>query len=412
MKKYLLLASCLSALFYAPHSKADDFSFKKSFIDNSKYWLHLRYRLESVDQDGLSEEALASTLRSSLGYQTGSIYGFSGTIEVQNILSIGNEQYNDTLNGKTQYPTVGDPELTAINKAFISYSDIPDTVVSFGRQLYNFDNLRFVNDNEWRQHHQSYDSLSLVNKSLPDTTLSYVYTYKMNTSSGNEHPTGNREVDFHFLNGKYEGWKYGSLVGYSYLLDYDDTALFTSASQTFGARFNGKAPIAEGWNALYTAEYARQSDYGNNTANYDADYMLGELGVGQDNWSVTLGYEALEADGTNGVFNTPLYSAHAFHGWADKFATIPANGIVDKHIKSSYTFKAPDNVVLDGLKLDLRYHQFDAEQGNDDYGSEVDAMISKNFMEHYSASIKFADYNAEDFATDTQKIYFILGAKF
>jgi hypothetical protein len=411
--KSIVSLSALATFMCASPSLAEPVDLlKKALVDDSKHYINFRYRLETVDQDGLAENATASTLRSALGYQTGSLYDFSGTIEFQNIAGLGAERYNDTINGKTQFPTVADPEQTVLNKLFLSYSGIPETVVSFGRQLYNFDNMRFVNDNEWRQQHQTYDSFSLVNNSLPDTTLNYVYTYKLNLSNGNDFATGNRDVDFHFLNGKYSGWKYGSVVGYAYLLDYDLASLSSMASQSYGLRFTGKAPVTEGINALYTAEYAIQSDYGNNTANYNADYFLGELGIGQEQWSVLLGYELVGADGTNGVFNTPLASIHAFHGWADKFATTPANGIEDKYIKAAYTVKSPEYAALDGLKFDLRYHQFDAEQGNADYGSEVDMQISKNFLKHYSAAVQFADYNADSFATDTQKIYIMLGAKF
>jgi len=40
--------------------------------------LVLRYRIEAVDQEGKTENALASTLQTLLGYKTGEFHGISG----------------------------------------------------------------------------------------------------------------------------------------------------------------------------------------------------------------------------------------------------------------------------------------------------------------------------------------------
>ncbi|MCB1731020.1 MAG: hypothetical protein KDI21_11135, partial [Halieaceae bacterium] len=52
----------------------------KSFVDAVKggdVYLDFRYRYEGVDQDGISKDAAASTLRSRLGLSTGSYHGFT-----------------------------------------------------------------------------------------------------------------------------------------------------------------------------------------------------------------------------------------------------------------------------------------------------------------------------------------------
>lgn len=45
------------------------------------WWLGLRYRLESVDQDGFAREAWASTLRTVLGYESAAWHGASVVLE-------------------------------------------------------------------------------------------------------------------------------------------------------------------------------------------------------------------------------------------------------------------------------------------------------------------------------------------
>ncbi|MCB1322462.1 MAG: hypothetical protein KDK34_19535, partial [Leptospiraceae bacterium] len=95
----------------------------------------------------------------------------------------------------------------------------------------------------------------------------------------------------------------------------------------------------------------------------------------------------------------------------DKFLTTPATGLEDIYGSVFYTFDGIDEVI-DGTKIGVIYHDFSAETGGMDYGDEWNAVISRNFLEHYSVMLKFADYDADSFATDTQKVWVVLGAKF
>ena len=401
-KKSLIAATILysvSSIAYA----GDTDGLKRVFVDDAKVKLSTRYRLENVDDAAFTDDSTASTLRTTLNYQTGKMSGFSGTLEFQNVALLGSESYNDSINGVAR-PTIADPELTAVNQAFISFSGIDDTVISVGRKNFNFDNMRFINKNNWRQHHQSFDSASVVNKSLPDTTVNYVYVNSLNRSNGSDHPTGQVDTNFHLLNAKYTGLGFADVIGYGYWLDYDNAAFFAVSSKTYGLRLTGDTPITDGGlKLLYTAEYAHQSDHGDNAANYSAGYYLAELGVGGSNWSAKLGHEVLQADGVSGAFTTPLGTGHGFHGWADRFGSGPAAGIEDSHVKLSYKTDYDNYPLLSGIKFDARYHDFQAEQGGADYGDEVDLRISKKFLDHYSASLTYANYNAATFSTDTEK---------
>ncbi|MBZ0166665.1 MAG: hypothetical protein K8I00_07635, partial [Candidatus Omnitrophica bacterium] len=75
----------------------------KEAIEEGKPSIDMRYRFETVDQDGLPEKAEASTLRTRLGYKSGEFRHFMGVIEFENITQVGDDDYNDTLNGRTTY---------------------------------------------------------------------------------------------------------------------------------------------------------------------------------------------------------------------------------------------------------------------------------------------------------------------
>ena len=91
-------------------------------IKEGSVGLDFRYRFEGVDQDGISKDAEASTLRSRITASSGSFYGFTALAEVDNVTVIGSEHYNSTENGKTQYPVVADPKGTNVNQVYLKYA--------------------------------------------------------------------------------------------------------------------------------------------------------------------------------------------------------------------------------------------------------------------------------------------------
>ena len=63
----------------------------------------------------------------------------------------------------------------------------------------------------------------------------------------------------------------------------------------------------------------------------------------------------------------------------------PNGGLVDNNIKISG--KAY------GMGLTVAYHQFKSESGGIDFGSEIDASVSKTLTPNLSGLIKFAHFN-------------------
>ena len=388
----------LAASLAAPVNAGDDFT---AALVGGKATADLRLRYEGVDQDNALKDAKAATLRARLGYQTGEFKGFGAFLEAEHVTALGAEHYNSTVNSETAYSVVADPEATEINQAFLSYSGISDTVLKYGRQRIVLDNHRFIGNVGWRQNEQTFDAFTVVNRSLPATTITAGYISNVNRVFGDDSPVGDFRMGSPILNVKYEGWSTGTLVGYGYFLDFDD--LPANSARTLGLRFAGAAPFAGGMKALYTAEYASQSDYAENADDYDLDYYLVEGGIDTGRMTAKLGYEVLEGNGQN-AFQTPLATLHAMNGWADQFLTTPANGLKDAYVSAG--------TAVAGVKLAAVYHDFRSEKGSVRYGTEWGLVATKTFGEHYSIGAKYAAYKSRDFSVDTDKLWLWAEASF
>jgi hypothetical protein len=373
-------------------------------ITGGKMSLDMRYRYEFVDDKKPAPQvplaAHASTLRTRLGYATALFEGIGAAVEMENITVLGDEHYNSTVNGLTQYATVSDPKGTEINQAYLSYAGLGDTLAKFGRQRLTLDNHRWIGNVGWRQNEQTYDGLSVVNTSLPDTRVTYANLYGINRVFGTTSTAGRYSADANLLNVAYSGLGMGTLVGYGYWLDLSSAP--TQSSRTLGVRFSGKQSAAEGLDALYAVEFARQHSYAGNPASFNLDYRLAELGATAKGITGMLGYELLDSDGTNAV-QTPLATLHAMNGWADKFLTTPAAGLKD--------VSASLGTTLADIKLIGAYHDFSAASGGTDYGKEWDLHAWYPFGK-YNVGTKYASYRAQGFSFDTDKFWLYGELKF
>lgn len=378
-------------------------------LTDGKLQLDARYRFEYVDQDGLPGDAKASTLRTRLGYETGKFRNFSALIEAENVSVIGNDSYNNTINGKTQYPIVADIADTQINQAYLAYSGWPQTKIIAGRQVLALDNQRWVGPGSWRQNEQTHDAISVVNTSLENSSFFYAYSRQVNRTLSERSPLGTwNDSNIHLLNVSYSGFGLGKLTGYGYLLDIPDAVALSTA--TYGARLEGKQPLAGATSILYAAEYARQSNYAGNTADYDLRYYTVESGIHWSSWTLKALYESVGSNGTQAV-QFPIATVHTFDGWVDKFITTPTNGLDDAAISITYIAKS-DDPWLNGTKAQLAYHDFSAERGSTHYGTEWDASCEQTFKEYYTAGIQVGSYTADNLFTDTVKVMPYIQVKF
>ncbi|MCC7197916.1 MAG: alginate export family protein, partial [Gammaproteobacteria bacterium] len=332
LRKALLVAGMLSVTAAAQAAEPG------KFFSDGKAGFDLRYRFETVDQDGILEEAEASTLRMRMTLSSGVVAGFSGVAEVDDVETVFSDDYNSTRNGKTQYPQVADPTGFDLNQLYVQYAGLPKTVVRLGRQRIKLDNERFIGGVAWRQNEQTFDAFLVENKGLSKTTLTYGYIDEVRRIFGPDDgsPPASLDAAAHVLNARVAGLPIGNFTAYDYYLDIETQPQL--ASNTVGMRLDGSRKITPTASFTYALEYARQTDVGDNPAQIDAYYSLLEIGAKVGAVGVNAGYEVLSGEaGTysatlNPAFQTPLATLHKFQGWADKFLTTPSAGIRDYYL--------------------------------------------------------------------------------
>jgi len=364
-------------------------------VTAGKWWLKLRLRYENVDQDGFSHEASASTLRTVLGYETGAWHGASVLLEFEDVSALGHERFNSTTNGETNYPVVADPESSEVNQAFLRYAGIEGLQARVGRQVITHDRHRFVGDVGWRQNQQTFDAGVLEWTGLEHLSLSGAFVENVNRVFGEDSPQGDHRMSSYLLRASYGFPEWGEVAGYAYLLDYD--SLDTLSSNTVGLRFAGRHAF-DPFAVSCTVEGALQGDAGDNPNEVDQDYRFVELGGEFHDTGLLVGHETLGGSGKPGdAFQTPLATLHAFNGWADEFLTTPDTGLVDVYLGATQKLGSVDVRVV--------WHSFEADSGSGDYGSELDASLTWTPTRGVQLGLKVADYQAEDFATDTTKAW-------
>jgi len=374
--------------------------------------LDVRYRYETVEQGGFANGASASTLRTKLAYKTGKFYDFAGLVEIENVAGIGNDdEYNSTTNGNGAFPVVADPRGTEINQAALFYTGFDNTTLIGGRQKIQLDNQRFVGAVGFRQNDQTFDGVTIKNTAIDNFALQYAYIWNVNRIQGDDHANGDWKSETHLINAKYSGLGFGTVSAYAYLINPTEVLNYGSASQTYGIRFAGKTAVGEGIKAVYEVELAQQSDYGDNPTSYSALYYHGAAGLSASGFTAKLGYEVMGSDEGVAAFQTPLATGHKFSGWADKFLSTPANGLEDLYAAAIYKHAFKESFV-DKVKVMVVYHDFRANDGGADYGSEWDAVLNVGFYKNFYVEAKYADYQADTHATDTQKMWLAVGAKF
>ena len=356
----------------------------------------LRLRAEQVEQNGLPEEADALTLRARLGFETGKAWGWSLLAEAELLWPLVTD-YNSTVNGKTQFPIVADPESYELNRLALVNTSLPGTTLIVGRQRILQDNQRFVSPADWRQNEQSFDAVRILNQSVSHLTIDLSYVNQVNRVFGKESPAGRYTGDNYLANVAYQT-PAGRIAGFAYLLDLDQAP--TESSTTIGLRYSGEWTLSEVKLAGF-ATLATQEDRGANPLSFRDDYLAAELNATARQWSVGAGIEVLEGNGVKG-FSTPLATLHKFQGWADKFTTTPVDGIDDRYFTLGYARKPLG--LFSSVSATAVYHRFDAERVSADFGSEIDLLVQAKWSK-WSALIKYADYHADGFATDTRKFW-------
>jgi len=246
----------------------------------------LKARYELVDQDNpalANEEGQLLTLRSSIGYATKPINGFSISGIAYNVTQFVNEAFDTQRNDdKGQRPVIADPQDTDIHNLYLQYKN-GGHQFRLGRQNLFLDNWRMIGDVRFRQNWQVFDGFTYANYKLTKGT---------------------------------------SVTGYGYFTEFEEKAQEGKSDKTIGLRLNGKEKINDTLNALFTAEYAKQTDY-KDGADADARYYMLSGGLGIKGWDIRLNKEFLEGNGDGKQFQPHFGTNHLFTGWADLFLGTP-----------------------------------------------------------------------------------------
>lgn len=379
----------------------------------------LRLRYEQVGQVPLQQDAQAGTLRARLGFQTPPLWNTSLLAEGNFILPIDDRYRPDpSVAYKTQYPVVADPRDHEFNRLQLLTTALPGTTITFGRQRILVDDQRFIGNSGWRQHEQTFDAFRAVNRSIAGLTFDVAYMDRVHRVYADESPQGTYRGSMFLGNVAYQT-SVGKLTAFAYLFSFDAITAFPgltpaavaalnpalSSTSTYGGRFAGDQTYGKA-KISYVASYASQRQRGDNPYVFTNYYYLGELSASIGPVSLTAGDEVMQGNGTIG-FATPLATNHAFDGWADKFLTTPANGLMNRYVSTAYQW--PRVGVLKNLTAKAIFRSFAPQHTVGSYGSEWDFQISAKWR-RFTPAIVLADYRAAAstpiaIARDTKKLF-------
>lgn len=372
-------------------------------LKRGKASINLRYRFEAVDQDDFNRDAFSSTLRTTLGYGSKPYKGFKFFVQAENVADIGLENKHNNLgagdrrNDVTDRPVIVDPPGTEMLQGYAQYQS-GASLVRAGRQEVILDDARFVGNVGWRQNHQSFRALVFNNQSVDNLSFTYGYVDRAYRITG-----ATLDIDVNLINAQYNIAGVGSLTGYAYLLRFDSAGAAGLETDTVGAQFKGQQQLGAA-RFSYEAEFAHQTDAGDNPNTVSADYLHLMAGAEHRGVGFRVGLERLDGSAEDGQLQTVLATLHAFNGWADKFLSTPVTGLEDLYFR------------LDGpagpLRWSVVYHDFGAATGDADYGTEIDFVVNYRTSWAQSFGVKGAFYDAEDFSVDTNKVWLFTGYAF
>ena len=389
------IVALLSSTF--PVAAEENFDNVLDAITKGTFKLNLRYRYEDVDQDGFDKRGQASTFRTMAGYRTGTWKGLEVYLEFEDVRDFGfsNDHNNagagSLWNEVDDRPVIPDPAVTEFNQVYLGWTPIKTLPFRFGLQEIVLDNSRFIGNVGWRQNHQSFEAARVAFNGVKNLSLAFSYIGRQHNVLG-----GSQPMDTMHLSAGYTFGKIGTVKAYGMILDYDRETVWGLNTSTFGVFFDGKTKLSDTLSLIYRAEFARQNDI-NNPNNINASYGRADFGVAISKVTIAAGYEVLGGSPEDGQFRTPLATLHKFNGWADKFLNTPTNGLQDLSLSVT--------AVLGKFKLLGIYHDFSADTGGFDWGTEIDAAVIWTAPWKQQFALKYADYSAKDHATDTTKLW-------
>jgi len=365
-----------------------------------------RLRYHTVDQDAFSENAEALSLQVKGGLELNIFKNSTLLLELEGSANLI-ENFNDTLNGKTSRPVIGDPENIGVNRFQFQTDLTPDIRLTLGRQHIALDNWRFIGHWPFRQNEQTFDAVRLESK-IGRGILDATYVGRVQRQFGNDSPFGEFKGQSAILNYGHP-IPFGRVSVFYYGLDLetgeDDSVTSVFSSATSGLRVNGRYKWDD-FGLSWDGSIARQTDFADNPNDFAATYASGELNAEYENFTFGGKAEILGSDNGQAV-QTPLGALHRLQGAADIFTITPRDGLRDYSLSAGYNLRHFS--IFEDVQFRVEQHWFESDALNRSYGQETDFAVSAKFKD-FRFGLEYADYNEDGFGSDTR--VFILSTEF
>jgi hypothetical protein len=351
------------------------------WLKQGKISANVRYRFETFQRDGapFTAPAYAPTLRLALGYETPSFHGFSTFAQGEAVVVTGPADYSDpTLpsQNRPDRPAILDPKSLELSQGYVNWThsiDHKKLALTVGRQEITLNDGRFLSVSFWRQVHGSFDAVKFDTDLPRNFSFTYAFINRFNREVGYGATDGQPPMHTQMANLVWRKPDQIRVSLYSLLLDYRSPAQFPFSTQTYGLRANGPYQFSGDWSLIYTAEFAKQMNYGANPNRVDVNYYLGELGPGWRGLGVKAGYVLLGGHSLTDTLTTPL--APPANGWTDLFFADPS-GAGGNGLQAEYLSATGPLRFLGSTAATLIYYDYHADNPHVHYGSELDLAMA------------------------------------
>jgi hypothetical protein len=378
-----------------------------SWLKEGKISFNTRFRFEGFERDGapFTATAYAPTLRLALGYETPAFHGFSIFAQGEAVFVTGPADYsvpNLPSQNRPNLPTILDPKSLEMNQGYLKWTHgIPDRklTLTVGRQELTLNDGRFLSISNWRQVHGTFDA-GRVDAELPlNFSFTYAYINRFYREDNYNATDGEEPMHSHIWNLEWRKSEKIRIALYGLLLDFRGHAQFATSTQTYGIRMTGPYQFDKDWSLVYTADYAKQKNYGTNPNRVDANYYLGELGPGWRAFTFKAGYALLGGRSVTDKLTTPL--SPPFNGWTDLFFLDPSggggNGLEARYLSANGPIR-----FLDGAVATFIFYDYHSDNLHIHYGKELDSAMAykvKRVSNRWEIGWRFGRYWSDQLFT-------------
>ena len=135
-------------------------------------------------------------------------------------------------------PVIADDDTIELNQGYLNYQGLANTNFRLGRQRIKLDNDRFIGNAGFRQNEQTFDAALVSHAPLPGLDLTYAFVDHVNPVFGDDARLGDFDSNTHLFNATHDGFGWGRITLYDYLIEVDDDAPAFSSNST-GLRLDG-----------------------------------------------------------------------------------------------------------------------------------------------------------------------------